>query len=129
MWLSLSSATWSDLELGDYAERYLVDQFSSIKNVGRILVGGLRELSIRVWIDPIKLAANDLTIKEVELAMRGENISLPAGRLIFSPRIASSTSLIVKSFAASLIGSIQTLILNSLRPPTRILPTFLILEN
>ena len=81
MWLSLSSATWSDLELGDYAERYLVDQFSSIKNVGRILVGCLRELSIRVWIDPIKLAANDLTIKEVEVAMRGENISLPAGTL------------------------------------------------
>ena len=81
MWLSLSSSTWSDLELGDYAERYLVDQFSSIKNVGRIRVGGLRELSIRVWIDPIRLAANDLTIKEVETAMRGENISLPAGTL------------------------------------------------
>ena len=81
MWLSLSSSTWSDLELGDYAERYLVDQFSSIKNVGRILVGGLRELSIRVWVNPIKLAAYDLTIKEVELAIRGENISLPAGTL------------------------------------------------
>ncbi len=81
MWLSLSSSTWSDLELGDYAERYLIDQFSSVKNVGRIRVGGLRELSIRVWIDPIRLAANDLTIKEVETAMRGENISLPAGTL------------------------------------------------
>ena len=81
MWLSLSSSTWSDLELGDYAERYLVDQFSSIKNVGRIRVGGLRELSIRVWIDPIRLAANDITVKEVESAMRGENISLPAGTL------------------------------------------------
>ncbi len=81
MWLSLSSSTWSDLELGDYAERYLVDQFSSVKNVGRIRVGGLRELSMRVWIDPIRLAANNLTIQEVELALRGENISLPAGTL------------------------------------------------
>ena len=81
MWLSLSSKTWSDLELGDYAERFLIDQFSSVKNVGRILVGGLRELSIRVWIDPIKLAANNLTIQEVENALRGENISLPAGTL------------------------------------------------
>jgi len=81
MWLSLSSKTWSDLELGDYAERFLIDQFSSVKNVGRILVGGLRELSIRVWIDPIKLAANDLTIQEVENALRGENIRLPAGTL------------------------------------------------
>ena len=81
MWLALSSPTWSDLELGDYAERYLVDTFSSVKNVGRILVGGLRELSIRVWIDPVKLAANDLTIQEVERALRDENIRLPAGTL------------------------------------------------
>ena len=81
MWLAVSSPTWSDLELGDYAERYLVDTFSSVKNVGRILVGGLRELSIRVWIDPVKLAANNLTIQEVERALRGENIRLPAGTL------------------------------------------------
>ncbi|MCH2544074.1 MAG: efflux RND transporter permease subunit, partial [Candidatus Atelocyanobacterium sp. ALOHA_A2.5_9] len=81
MWIALSSPSWSDLELGDYAERYLVDRFSSIKNVGRILVGGLRELSVRIWIDPIKLAANDLTIKELENALRSENVSLPAGTL------------------------------------------------
>ena len=81
MWLALSSPTWSDLELGDYAERYLVDQFSSVKNVGRIRTGGLRDLSVRVWIDPIKLAANDLTIQEVENALRSENVSLPAGTL------------------------------------------------
>ena len=79
MWIALSSGTWSDLELGDYAERYLVDQFSSVKNVGRIRVGGLRELSVRVWIDPIRLAANNLTIQEVEVALRNENVSLPAG--------------------------------------------------
>ena len=81
MWLSLSSSTWTDLELGDYAERYLVDQFSSVKNVGRIRTGGLRELSVRVWIDPIKLAANNLTIQEVEKSLSAENISLPAGTL------------------------------------------------
>ena len=55
---------------------------SSVKNVGRIRLGGLRELSVRVWIDPIKLAANDMTIQEVENAMlRNENVSLPAGTL------------------------------------------------
>jgi len=81
MWLALTSATWSDLELGDYAERYLVDKFSSIKNVGRIRTGGLRELSIRVWIDPIKLAANNLTIQDVESSLRNENVRLPAGTL------------------------------------------------
>jgi hydrophobe/amphiphile efflux-1 (HAE1) family protein len=81
MWLSVTSSTWNDLDLGDYTERYLVDQFSSVKNVGRIMTGGLRDLSVRVWIDPIKLAANNLTIQEVEGALRKENVSLPAGTL------------------------------------------------
>ncbi len=81
MWLSVSSTTWSDLEIGDYTRRYLVDNFSNVKGVGRILVGGLRELSVRVYISPTKLAANNLTVKEVEQALRKENISLPAGSL------------------------------------------------
>jgi len=81
MWLSVSSATWSDLEIGDYTRRYLVDNFSNVRGVGRILVGGLRELSVRIYISPAKLAANDLTVQEVEQALRKENISLPAGSL------------------------------------------------
>ena len=81
MWLSVTSETWNDLELGDYVERYLVDQFSSVEGVGTIRTGGLRDLSVRVWIDPIKLAANNLTIQEVEGALRKENVSLPAGTL------------------------------------------------
>jgi len=81
MWLSVSSTTWSDLEIGDYTRRYLVDNFSNVSGVGRILVGGLRELSVRIYISPTKLAANDLTVQEVEQAIRKENISLPAGSL------------------------------------------------
>ena len=81
LWVALSSETWSDLELGEYVERILVDQFSSIKNVGAVRTGGLRELSVRVWIDPIKLAANNLTVQEVEQAIRSENINLPSGSL------------------------------------------------
>ena len=81
MWLSVSSSTWTDLEIGDYTRRYLVDNFSNVTGVGRILVGGLRELSVRVYIDPIKLAANNLTIQEVEQSLRKENISIPAGSL------------------------------------------------
>ena len=81
MWLSVSSTTWSDLEIGDYTRRYLVDNFSNVKGVGRILVGGLRELSVRIYISPAKLAANDITVQEVEQALRKENISLPAGSL------------------------------------------------
>jgi len=81
LWLSVSSTTWSDLEIGDYTRRYLVDNFSNVAGVGRILVGGLRELSVRIYISPAKLAANDLTVQDVEQALRKENVSLPAGSL------------------------------------------------
>jgi len=81
MWLSVSSTTWTDLDIGDYTRRYLVDNFSNVEGVGRILVGGLRELSVRIYISPTKLAANNLTVQEVEQALKKENISLPAGSL------------------------------------------------
>ena len=47
MWLSVSSSTWTDLEIGDYTRRYLVDSFSNVKGVGRILVGGLKRIKCK----------------------------------------------------------------------------------
>ncbi|MFL2890151.1 MAG: efflux RND transporter permease subunit [Pelagibacteraceae bacterium] len=81
MWLSFSSNDMSDLELTDYADRFLTDTFSTVPGVGRVRLGGQRELSLRVWIDPIALAARDLTTQEVIQALKKENIEFPAGRI------------------------------------------------
>ncbi len=81
MWLSFSSDDMSDLELTDYADRYLTDTFSTVPGVGRVRLGGQRELSLRVWLDPLALAARDLTTQEVEQTLRKENVEFPAGRI------------------------------------------------
>ena len=81
MWLSFSSDIMSDLELTDYADRYLTDVFSIVKGVGRVRLGGEREISLRVWLDPLALAARDLTTQDVEKILRQENIEFPAGRI------------------------------------------------
>jgi hydrophobe/amphiphile efflux-1 (HAE1) family protein len=81
MWLSFSSEAMTDLELTDYADRFLTDTFSTVPGVGRVRLGGERETSLRVWLDPIALAARDLTTQEVEQALRKENIEFPAGRI------------------------------------------------
>ena len=81
MWLSFNSENMTDLELTDYADRYLTDLFSTVDGVGRVRLGGERELSLRVWLDPLALAARDLTTQEVENAIRIENIEFPAGRI------------------------------------------------
>ena len=44
MWLSFNSETMTDLELTDYADRYLTDTFSTVDGVGRVRLGGQREL-------------------------------------------------------------------------------------
>ena len=49
--------------------------------VGRVRLGGQRELSLRVWLDPIALAARDITTQEVEEVLRKENVEFPAGRI------------------------------------------------
>jgi HAE1 family hydrophobic/amphiphilic exporter-1/multidrug efflux pump len=71
----------SDLELTDYADRYLTDYFSTVEGVGRVRLGGERHLSLRVWLDPLSLAARDLTTQDIENVLRQENVEFPAGKI------------------------------------------------
>jgi multidrug efflux pump len=92
LWLNLSSDTLSPIELTDYAERYLVDRFSSIDGVARVQLGGARTPAMRVWLDPQAMAARGLAVSDIERAVRTENVELPAGSLqsqdlIFTARI------------------------------------------
>lgn len=81
MWLNLSSDRLTVPELTDYAERYLVDRFSVLDGVARVRVGGGQEFAMRVWLDRDALAARNLTVADVENALRAENVELPAGSI------------------------------------------------
>jgi multidrug efflux pump len=81
VWLSMISTTMDALELSDYAERYIVDRLSAIDGVAQVQVGGQQRYAMRVWLDRQALAARDLTVADVEQALRAENVELPAGRL------------------------------------------------
>ena len=87
IWQNLSSDRLSVPELTDYAERYLVDQYSALDGVARIRVGGGLRYAMRVWIDRQALAARDLSVSDVERALRAENVELPAGTLQSEERI------------------------------------------
>jgi len=80
MWLRLKSANMSQLEMGDYAKRFLVDRLSSIDGVARIRTS-TRNYAMRVWLDRQQLAARNITVNDVERALRAENVELPAGRV------------------------------------------------
>ena len=77
----MSSTTWGSLDIGDYVKRNLVDAFSSVPGTGRVIVGGINEKAVRVYLNPVKLSANDLDIREVENSIRKNNIAVPAGTI------------------------------------------------
>ncbi|HLF31801.1 MAG TPA: efflux RND transporter permease subunit [Xanthomonadales bacterium] len=81
IFLNLSSDSYAGLEITDYAERYLVDRFSTVPGVARVRLSGARRYAMRVWLDREALAARNLTVADVENALRVENVELPAGRL------------------------------------------------
>ncbi|WP_116808313.1 efflux RND transporter permease subunit [Steroidobacter cummioxidans] len=81
MWLALTSVNRTQLELTDYADRYLVDRLSVVPGVASIRIGGERRYAMRVWLDRKALAARQLTVQDIEDSLRLENVELPAGRI------------------------------------------------
>jgi len=81
LWISLTSDRLEPAELTDYARRFLVDRFSVLDGVANVNIGGERRYAMRIWIDRQALAARNLTVGDVENALRQNNLELPAGRI------------------------------------------------
>lgn len=99
MWLNLTSNEMNQLDLTDYAERYLIDRLSVISGVAKVRISGGKKKSVRVWLDPFLLSQYNVTVREIENVIKSENIEFPAGR------IESET----RDFAVKLENSYQTL--------------------
>ena len=81
LWLNVTSDKMDTLELTDYAKRYLQDRFSVVPGVARVRIGGGLEYSMRIWLDRNQMAARNITVSDVENALRAENVELPAGSI------------------------------------------------
>ncbi|MFL6845096.1 MAG: efflux RND transporter permease subunit [Allosphingosinicella sp.] len=81
LFLVVSKPDWSRLQLSDYVDRTLVDRFSALDGVAQVFIFGEARPSMRVWMQPERLAAFGLTPADVEAALRKQNVELPAGRL------------------------------------------------
>ncbi|HEY8614706.1 efflux RND transporter permease subunit [Phenylobacterium sp.] len=81
MFLSFTSTTLNRLQLSDYAQRYLVERFSTVPGVANVGVGGAQFYSMRIWLDPDAMAARGIAVEDVESALNAQNLELPAGSL------------------------------------------------
>ena len=87
IWQNLTSDRMNVPELTNYAERFLVDQYSTLDGVARVRVGGGLSYAMRVWLDRQEMAARNLSVSDIEDALRDENVELPAGSLESDQRL------------------------------------------
>jgi len=81
MYLAFSSDRHSQLEATDVADRIVKDRLQSITGVAEARIFGERRYAMRIWLDAARLAAYNLTPQDVEIALRNQNLEVPAGRI------------------------------------------------
>lgn len=81
MYLNLEHPGMNPMHLTDYAERYIRDRLAIVPGISQVTMNGMGRPSMRIWLDRVALAARDLTVTDIESALRRENINLPAGRV------------------------------------------------
>lgn len=73
------------LYLSNYARLHVKDQLARLDGVGDVQIFGAGEYSMRVWLDPDKLASRNMTTGDVIKAIREQNVQVAAGALNAPP--------------------------------------------
>ncbi len=81
IWLAFYSEQLSAMAITDVLERVVQDRLQTIPGVSEVQIRGARTYAMRIWLDPEKLAAHDLTVQDIEAALRRQNVEIPAGRI------------------------------------------------
>ena len=79
--LAVQSKTKSLLELSDYAENVLQQQFQTINQVSSVTIFGQKRYAMRIWMDPDKMNAQSVAFSDIRTALNNENIDLPPGKI------------------------------------------------
>ncbi len=80
IYMQMQSSRRTMLELSDLAENIVQERLQTIAGVSGVNVFGQRP-AMRIWFDPVRLAAYRLTIQDVKAALDRENVELPGGKV------------------------------------------------
>ena len=72
---------YSSEYISNYLDVYVKDALKRIPGVGDVMIFGERKYAMRVWLDPVRLAARNLTATYVVSALAEQNVEVPAGQL------------------------------------------------
>ncbi|MDO9384181.1 MAG: efflux RND transporter permease subunit [Hyphomicrobiaceae bacterium] len=95
--LVFTSPKMTALQITDYIDRFIIDRIKNLEGVADVQIFGERRYAMRIWIDRERLAAFNLTVQDVETALRAQNVELPSGRIESTDRefpVLSRTGLV-----------------------------------
>src|SRR5690348_1542 len=72
---------YSGLFISNYVDVYVSDAIKRVPGVANVLIFGQRQYSMRVWLDPAKLASRGLTATDVIAALQEQNVQVAAGQI------------------------------------------------
>lgn len=93
--MTVQSDSRNQLQLTDYAENVLLERLQTIPGVSAIQVWGEKLYAMRIWLDPQKLTAYNLTPSDVQAALLKQNIELPSGKIT-----GNTSELTVRTFGS-----------------------------
>lgn len=76
---------YDELYLTNYAKLNIVDELSRLPGVGEVNAFGAGEYSMRIWLDPMKMQARNLTPSDVVAAVQAQNMEVSAGSVGAAP--------------------------------------------
>ena len=79
--VALQSEKRSLLELSEIADLTVKEQLQTISDVSSVSIWGEKKYSMRLWLDPIKIAGYGITPMDVKSAIDNENVELPSGSI------------------------------------------------
>ncbi|MDD3319834.1 MAG: efflux RND transporter permease subunit [Paludibacter sp.] len=92
IYLAVRSNSMNELEISDYAENILLEKLQTIPGVSSINIYGQQRPAMRLWLDPSKMSAYNITATDVNSALTKENVEMPGGKIR-----GNATELIIKT--------------------------------
>jgi hydrophobe/amphiphile efflux-1 (HAE1) family protein len=88
--LTSPDGTRTQQYISNYATLYVKDVLARVDGVGDVQVFGARDYAMRIWLDPAKMAARELTSSDVVAALQANNLQVAAGAINQPPAISAS---------------------------------------
>ena len=79
--VAVQSDSRSLLELSEIADRTVKEQLQTIPDVSSVQIWGEKRYSMRIWLDPVKMAAYGITRVDIKNTITSENVELPSGSI------------------------------------------------